>query len=304
MVLALPPEETDLYSYNRRVDHRTLTANVSLGGKFDILERTQEFFAAIEYQKEDDLISNYVSSGLGLMNVFRDGGKGVLADGSPIPLIPDTPISNVRPAETKELRGSFQLLLHPLDRWDLLLGLLVQNTKQSQQTIWYTPANPNTDSRISETDVVKRFGVTYDLLGQKGEYLTAAKTYFSYAEGFQPNVGVFNAEGVSLVEPQRMKSYELGLKSQWFDARIDADLAIYHATRTSVPVTNPVVNGSGTFSTTVLSGKNTYDGVEFQLVGEILPGWNESLNYTYTRNRQHTLVIPEELAVADVRNMQ
>ena len=300
MGLYTPPQETDLYSYNRRVDRRTMTANVSLGGKFDILERTHEFFAAIEYQKEDDVTKNYVSSGLGAMNVFRDGGKGILADGTPIPFIPDTPLSNSRPTDAKELRGSFQLLLHPFDRWDFLLGVLAQNTKQSQQTIWFTPANANTDSRISETDVVKRFGVTHDLLHGKGDYLSAAKTYFSYAEGFQPNIGVFDADGVSLTDPQRMKSYELGLKTQWFNSRIDMDLAVYHATRTKIPVNNPVVNGTGTFSTTTLSGKNNYDGVEFQLVGEILPGWNESLNYTFTRNRQQTLVIPEALAVADV----
>jgi outer membrane receptor for ferric coprogen and ferric-rhodotorulic acid len=40
--------------------------------------------------------------------------------------------------------------------------------------------------------------------------------------------------------------------------------------------------------------------VEFELLGEVLPGWNASLNYTYTHNLQESLLFPQRLAVANV----
>jgi iron complex outermembrane recepter protein len=295
----LPPQDVSLYSYLEHIDITTLTANASLGGKFDLFERTHEFFSAVEYQKEDNTKVTYQSFALGLMNMFRDGGKGILADGTPIPVIPTPTSHNTQASDTKEVRASAQVLLNPAERWDVLIGALVQHTSEDESVV-YTNGTANTHASLTETDVVKRLGVTYGLLAQKGTILSDAKTYASYAEGFQPNVGVYDAVGTPLTAPQRMKSYEIGLKTQWIDSHVDADIALYHATRTNIPAS--VITSVGTAGQfhSILGGKNTYDGMEFDLLGEVLPGWNVSLNYTFTRNRQQSLLFPQPLEVANV----
>jgi len=298
---SLPPQDIYLYSYQQRVDDTTMTANASLGGKFDLFERTQEFFTALEYQKEIYRDVPYQSNYLGIMNMFQDGGKGILTNGSPIPLYNGViPNYSVALSESRALRESLQMLFNLADRLDMLAGALVQHTDVSDETTDYTSTTvtPYPGAILKETDLVKRFGVTYGLLPEKGELLTTAKTYFSYSEGFQPNVGVFGPGGVPLTAPQRMKSYELGLKTQLNNSNIDADLALYHATLENIPAVN-FTPTNGIYSS-ALSGLNTYDGVEFELLGQVKPGWNASLNYTYARALEQTPLFPQRLGISNV----
>jgi len=70
-----------------------------------------------------------------------------------------------------------------------------------------------------------------------------------------------------------MKSHEIGLKTEWLGGRVGSSLAIYDAELTNVPSTAfGEIGESGTFSN-VLDGKRQYQGVEFEVVGEMLPGW-------------------------------
>lgn len=296
---ALPAQDIYLYSYLRRVDDTTMTANASIGGKFDLFERTQEFFAAVEYQKEDRVNKTYQSSSLGILNIFQDGGKGILANGRPIPIFGVNPNYSTKSSDSRELRGSVQMLFNVTNRWDVLAGVLVQHTGLTDSDV-FTNGNPGTYASSPETDVVKRLGVTYGLVADKGAVLSAAKAYISYAEGFEPNVGVFGASGEPLTAPQKMKSYEVGLKTQWNNSNVDADVAIYRATRNNIPAGIFTQVGTGGTFASVLGGANTYEGVEFELLGEVLPGWNASLNYTFTHNLQQSLLFPQRLAVANV----
>lgn len=299
----LSAQDIYLYSYERNEDTNTQTIDMSLGGSFQLFERTQQFFAALEYQKERDDQVIFGSNGIGIMNMFTQGGLGLLANGEPM-VIPPSHSYHTELSTDNQLRGSVNLLLSPADRWSVLLGVLAQQTDlNSSSTYTGVTVAPESDS-YNAWNVLKRLGVTYDLLPtpSKGNWLSAAKTYASYSEGFEPNVLVFAADGTPLTAPQRMTMYEIGLKTQWLDSKANANLALYDSTRTNIPATLFTVNANsntGRFST-ILEGKNIYRGVEFEVLGQVLPGWNESLSYTFTDYKQETLLFPQELAVHDV----
>jgi len=297
----LAPHDIYLYSYKIRDNQHVFTSDLSLGGKFNLLRRSQQFFLALEYEKSDSDRAHYQSFGLGTPNIFdmfTGGGKGILANGNPIPPIPPAVFTRDNSSDEKDLRASLQFLLNPLNRLDVLAGVLVQHTDLSEARQPATAAPP---AGINETDTVYRGGITYGLVANKGNYLTDARTYFSYSEGFRPNVGVFDAAGNPLTNPQRMKSYEIGLKTDWLNGRVDANLAAYHSYVTNVVATiyGNVGTAGATFSST-LNGKNTYDGVEMEVLGEVVKGWNVALSFTHLKATVDSLLLHQDLSVANV----
>lgn len=299
----LPDTDIYLYSYKDRDDQNALTANLSLGGKLDLFERTHQFLVALEYQHQHNNRPHYTSGGIGTMNMFQDGGEDLLSDGSPMPVIPEPTFLGSRDSVNKVLRGSLQALINATDRVQILGGVLVQKSDLVVQNLRVTP--PSTRAALNETDTVGRFAISYKLVQQKTGKLTDARTYFNYSEGFQPNVGVFDVDGNALTDPQRMKSYEVGLKSQWFDGNVEASIAAYHSYVTNVPKANwNGVGSTGGFFSSVLGGKSTYDGVDVEVLGEVLPGWNLDVNYAYIKTRIESVVLDRDLYVASVPRQQ
>ncbi len=295
--------EVYLYAYDWAIVNDYTTANLSLGGSLDLGGRTHQFFAALEYQKQEQDYNNFQSFFLGFLRI-EDGGQGVLADGSPIPLAPDRVFSGKRLTDAEVLRGSVQVLLNPIDRLELLAGVLVQKTDLSTEN--RQVGRPVLPGGIDQTDTVPRFGVTYDV-ADEGKWLTDARAYFSYSEGFRPNVGVFDSDGEPLTDPQEMESFEVGLKTEWNDGNVGASVALYEAELTNVASTNFILDdlggGSGVFAAN-LQGKHKFKGVELEVVGELLPGWNAALSYAYTDAEIISTLISDPIAVNSVPKHQ
>jgi outer membrane receptor for ferric coprogen and ferric-rhodotorulic acid len=300
----LAPTDIYIYAYRNRTETNVVTANLSLGGKFDLFERTHQFFAALEYQDQERHQYHWASQGLGTLNMFKDGGKGVTPDGAPIATFSLDDYVSDRNAKNKALRGSFQTLLNLAARLDVLAGVLVQKTDLESQN--FQVSRPSPVSGFKETDTLGRLGITYGLVSEPGKWLKNAKTYVSYSEGFQPNVGLFDAAGNALTAPQTMKSYEVGLKTQWLDGNVDAGLALFHSFVTNVPrsVYGKTGDSAGSGFSSVLGGKNTFDGIELEVLGEVLPGWNASLAYTYLKTKIEQPLFSYNLAVANVPRQQ
>lgn len=298
---ALGEDEVYLLTYTERVEDDTVTSSLSLGGDFEFMERTHQFLMALEHQSGEFISTNYLSTGLGYLNMLEDGGKGITTDGSQIPVIPPDVLAGVAVSDIMELRASAQLLLHPTDRLQVLAGMLVQRTELD--VVNRLEASPDTSDNLEQTDWVGRLGLTYELVSG-GEFLSAAKAYYSYSEGFEPNVGVFDIDGNPLTDPQDMTSHEIGVKAEWLNSNVGTSLAYYDAELTNVPSTAfGEIGESGTFSS-VLDGKRTYRGLEFEMVGEILPGWNAIFAYAFTDTEIFSPLLAERLAIANVPRHQ
>ncbi|AFZ33001.1 TonB-dependent siderophore receptor [Gloeocapsa sp. PCC 7428] len=99
--------------------------------------------------------------------------------------------------------------------------------------------------------------------------------YASYSRSFSPTVG-FSADGEAF-EPGRGTQYEVGVRAEFLDSRLSTNLAAYHLTRTNVTTSDP-----GIPFASVQTGEQRSQGIELDVGGEILPGWNVIASYAYT----------------------
>ncbi|MEP0959055.1 TonB-dependent siderophore receptor [Leptolyngbya sp. FACHB-1515] len=112
-----------------------------------------------------------------------------------------------------------------------------------------------------------RFGIVY----QPSETVSL---YGSYSRSFEQTAGTtFDRE---LFEPIRGTQYEIGVKVDWLED-LSTTLALYEITRTNVLTDDPENPG---FS--IQTGEQRSRGVELNVTGEILPGWNVIGGYAYT----------------------
>jgi iron complex outermembrane receptor protein len=300
---SLAPTDVYLYSYQSDSADNVVTSALSLGGNFSAFERTQQFLVALQYQREERNGYNAPSLGLGVMNMFRDGGLGILNDGSRIPGVPPPVFNTNHYALYRPLIGSFQLLLNPINRVDVLAGVLVQRISLESDTLRLTDPSKSKYAQMNETDTIPRVAVTYGLLPSKGDRLTDAKAYFNYSEGYEPNVAIYGLNGDPLTAPQRMKSFEVGLKTSWLKGSLDATVDVFDSSVTNVP-SQYYAPGVGSERYYTLNGENKYRGVEFSLLGEALPGWNVDLNYSYINTEVQSGLVPVALRVANVPKQQ
>ncbi len=103
--------------------------------------------------------------------------------------------------------------------------------------------------------------------------------YASYSQSFRPSIGR-NPDNEPF-EPTRGTQYEVGVKTDFLDSRLSATLAAYNLTRTNVLTPNPdpelAIQG---FQVQV--GEQRSRGIELDVTGEILPGWNIIVAYAFT----------------------
>jgi iron complex outermembrane recepter protein len=102
--------------------------------------------------------------------------------------------------------------------------------------------------------------------------------YASYTRSFFP-IAIFQDPDPfgEPFNPTRGTQYEVGVKTDLLDGRLSTTLAAYHLTRTNVLTPNPD-NPRRSLQT----GEQRSQGIELDVTGEILPGWNMVLSYAFT----------------------
>ena len=103
----------------------------------------------------------------------------------------------------------------------------------------------------------------------------AISLYMSYSQSFRQAVG-FNSDERAF-EPTRGTQYEVGVKTDFLNGRLSANLAAYHLTKTNIITPDPT---RPRFS--IQSGEQRSQGIELDVAGEILPGWKVVASYAYT----------------------
>jgi iron complex outermembrane recepter protein len=127
------------------------------------------------------------------------------------------------------------------------------------------------DGEITETEAdafSPRVGLVY-------QPIEPVSIYASYTRSFTPATGR-SADGEAF-EPQRGTAYEIGVKTEIIKNRLSSTLAFYDTTLTNVATTDP---NNDLFE--IQTGEQNSQGIELDIAGEILPGWNIFAGYAYT----------------------
>ncbi|WP_414527693.1 TonB-dependent siderophore receptor [Nodularia chucula] len=127
-----------------------------------------------------------------------------------------------------------------------------------------------TEQNQSENAFSPRVGIVY-------QPIPPISLYASYSQSFSPVDGrsFENAQ----FQPERGTQYEVGVKADLTD-RLSATLAFYDLLLSNVLTDDPV---NPDFS--IQTGKQRSRGIEMNLSGAILPGWNIITGYAYTDAR-------------------
>jgi outer-membrane receptor for ferric coprogen and ferric-rhodotorulic acid len=291
---SLADDEIYIYTYDVERSGEELTFNQSLGRDFELFGREAQVFAALEYREDREpdrfeLLNSFFQGYAGIdwyTDGVYDGETPRFSDGSAfLPIQGDREdlfgVRQVLLTEDEDLKLSLQLLLRPTDRLQVLVGALYHDN-DSVTTI---PRNRGVDitppevTRVGFTESVYRFGATYDVVDDWG-FVTDARVYYSYSEGFQPQTYT-DADGNTVAAPQDMEQHEIGLKAEIFNGAVGASVALFDYEITNISVSSSFLGSFGGFGSTVLEGSQEATGLEFELVGEILPGWNVSANYAW-----------------------
>ena len=131
----------------------------------------------------------------------------------------------------------------------------------------------NTESKVVQKALIPRIGLVYSLNGNINAYAT-------YVGGYQPQtaatVGNPNAGGP--FNPLISNLMEGGLKTEWFDKRLNANLAVYQLKQKGT-----LYNAGDTQNPDrlVQIGEEIAKGIELDIIGKIATNWNVLFNYAY-----------------------
>lgn len=182
--------------------------------------------------------------------------------------------------------------LHLADPLKVVLGGRFSRSRR----IWDTDTTAGGGRSVSQTDQgATHFSPYAGLLLDLTPHWT---TYVSYADVFEPQTYV-NAAGETL-KPVIGRNYELGLKGEWLDGRLNTAFALFRidqANRAQVDFsTSPTCSGDDYCYTD--AGKVRSQGFDAEINGELARGWNAYAGYTFNTTRYLRDVNSEGMAFA------
>ncbi|MFC0712231.1 TonB-dependent siderophore receptor [Azorhizophilus paspali] len=127
------------------------------------------------------------------------------------------------------------------------------------------------DSNMRETgEVVPFAGITYDLNDN-------FSLYASYTKIFRPQSA--RDESYAVLDPDEGDSYEGGLKGEWFNGRLNASLAYFEIRQDNRA---EYVGWNSERNDSIYEAKKAKTkGIELEVSGELMPGWNIQAGFTH-----------------------
>ena len=223
--------------------------NVDLTGKFETFGLKHTLLLGGDYFRADDLITQ-IGVAAPAINIYNPVH-------SPLPPLPAPTFGD----KTTAWYGLFlQDQIELPFNFHVLAGLRYDNA---------TVDNNLLNRTVSDDDRVSPRG---GLLWRPLHWLSL---YGSYTENFGPSNSEFRTDG-KILPPQTAQQWETGVKTEFWDGRLSATLAYFDLTKQNLPVfdpLNPLVPKA--------AGEAESRGLEFDLSGEILPGWRIIGAYSY-----------------------
>jgi outer membrane receptor for ferric coprogen and ferric-rhodotorulic acid len=187
---------------------------------------------------------------------------------------PHLSLGDTDPDKTRQ-RGVWGVArLSLADSLTLILGTRVS---------WYGYWNTSGVQTKEETGVVTPYGgIVYDLNKQ-------LSVYASYSDIFNPQTAM-DRNG-NILEPVVGANYEVGIKGEFFNKRLNTAAAIFRLEQTNLAETdadfgNP--NGVCSGWCSIAQGKVISEGVDLSLNGALSSHWNVGAGYTYVKSEYAT----------------
>jgi outer membrane receptor protein involved in Fe transport len=237
-----------MYSDTSRSHGDSWAGELRLDGRFDAFGREHRVLFGLEHaQRDDDLAFGYTYLGPGNLYTQEFQAENVIPGGARFQNF-DFDFSN----ENLDQGVYGQLLLTLADRLKLLVG-----ARYDWSEIEHLNNNDGQLDTKDDGEMTWRVGVTW-------EPTSNLIAYGVYAQTFNPTVDARSDTG-AILEPETGEGLEFGLKSEWFDGRLGATLAVFRQELDNIPISAPPPNDN--FS--INGGLQRTDGIELEVSGEV-----------------------------------
>lgn len=252
--------DTNLYADTYTTDDDFWATELRVDGRFEAFGREHQVLMGLERNRRT-YESTFAYQLVGVGNIYTneypsDGTRAVDLD------------ADSWSGFTENAGAYAQFIFGISDRMKILAGLRYDETEQT------TDADDAT-----KDDVTTRVGLTYDLSSN----LT---TYAAYGESFSPVEE--QTYDHKLLDPKTGESFEVGLKSDWFDGRLGVTLALFRQELNNVPIPDPA-HPDGSIS----GGEQRNDGVEIEVSGSPMPGLEIVAGYGWVDSEYTDRADPE-----------
>lgn len=161
-----------------------------------------------------------------------------------------------------------QLRLKPVDKLTVMLG---------GRESWFSAETRNLTTGQKTGDYSQN-GEFTPYAGLVVDITPAVSAYGSFADIFQPQNNI-DASGQQL-PPRTGKQFEVGVKGGFMQGRLTPQLAVFRINDKNRAIDDP---NSSNVNHYIASGEVQSEGYEAEISGEVLPGWDLSTGYAYTR---------------------
>lgn len=174
----------------------------------------------------------------------------------------------------------------------LIGGLRYFHDKRTQDSIFAGSPFPNAEAKFDAW--TPKVTVSY-------QPTSTLNLYATYARGFrsgqvQPPISQVTARAFGLtiptsVKPEKLNSYEIGLKASLLNRKLDVDLAVYYNDYKDLQLVVPVIVGA--LGAQINAGNVRYPGVEFAINARPTPEVTLSFSGNWNDNKvSQNLTIP------------
>ncbi len=209
--------------------------------------------------------------------------------------------------ETKSYAGFANLKYAATKRLNLEAGIRYSKDEKKMATALIADYGSTGTSEINATNEADFESVT-PKIGLDYQVCDNALVYASAARGFRPghfdlNNTLYGFTGDSRIEPEYTWSYEAGIKTDWFDNRLRANLTAFYIDYKDMQVST-IVNG---YSISSNAAEASIKGVELELLARPLPAvtLNATASYLNGQYDNFTAIDPyDSTATVDVSGNQ
>ncbi|MBV6287500.1 TonB-dependent siderophore receptor [Pseudomonas aegrilactucae] len=241
--------------------------SATLNGPFDLLGREHELMVGVERIRNDSIAS---------ATHFTPSGVFDIRDWDPKTSLPEPSIDiTASPLLTRTTQQAAHATwrISLADPLTAIIGARINWYDYEQEN------NVKTSGKYSvDQEIVPYAALIYDLNRN-------FSLYGSYTEIFNPQSATDSAN--SVLDPVTGEAYEMGLKGEFYDGRLNTSLALFRIYQVGNALDDPtspdpcLPNYTSGYCK-VAAGKNRSEGFELEVSGEVLPGWQVSGGYTYT----------------------
>ncbi|MDR9877257.1 TonB-dependent siderophore receptor [Pseudomonas allii] len=250
----------DGHTLNRNFNYRKLEwtdkdTQLNLTGHFSTGGFDHTLLTGVEFEDYDYKSIIQRSSAAYTSDIFNP------VYGKPRPALTSTPTHDKENLKTYAAFVQDQVAL--TERLKVLAGARFERFEHQYET--YVKGGQSWEA--SDNAVTPRVGVTYDLTDTLAVYADAARS-------FKPNTGA-SRDGAGF-EPEKGKSYEMGIKWEGLDRQLSVDAAIYQIDKKNVLTTDPEDSNYK-----VAAGQVRSRGFDLNVAGNLTPEWRVIGGYAY-----------------------